>query len=418
VSKENEYRSLNAMQFMERSLHELDAELKKRGSALSILHGQAEAVLDTILKHTQVDAVFCNYDYTPFALSRDKKLEKVCAQYKVPFYQSHDLLLHAPEEVLKADGKPYTIFTPFYKKACTLPLQDVDLYHGGSLTPHVLEHSLDHRTIETLLAVEHNDSIQVRGGRTEGLYLLKKIKSLGDYKKNRDQLAAQTTHLSAHLKFGTLSVREVYAFIKDHISHAEVLLRQLYWRDFFTHIAYHFPRVFGHAFNERYDALQWNSTKEHFERWCTGTTGFPIVDAGMRQLNATGYMHNRARMIVASFLTKDLHIDWRWGERYFAQQLVDYDPAVNNGSWQWAASTGCDAQPYFRIFNPWLQQKKFDPECRYIQQWVAELKSVSPALIHTWYKESSPAIKNYPRPMVDHAVESAKAKAYYKHAGK
>ena len=192
------------------------------------------------------------------------------------------------------------------------------------------------------------------------------------------------------------------------------LIKQLYWRDFFTQVAYHSPFVFGQPFHEKYSKLPWSNSEKAFTAWCTGTTGFPIVDAGMRELNATGFMHNRVRMIVASFLTKDLHIDWRKGERYFAQQLVDYDPAVNNGNWQWCASTGCDAQPYFRIFNPWLQQKKFDPQCIYIKKWVPELQKILPLTIHTWYKEDSPPIKNYPRPMVDHGVESKKAKELYK----
>ncbi len=226
----------------------------------------------------------------------------------------------------------------------------------------------------------------------------------------RDIPSLKTTGLSAHNKFGTLSIRQVYDVF---VATAPDLARQLYWRDFYTHLAYHFPYVFKGAFNKKYDAVAWKNNKAWFERWCLGTTGFPIVDAGMRQLNATGYMHNRVRMIVASFLTKDLHIHWQWGERYFAQKLVDYDPAVNNGSWQWAASTGADAQPYFRIFNPWLQQKKFDEDARYIKTWVPELKKVSVPTIHAWYKQAEPLF-GYPLPMVDHAVQSAQAKELFK----
>ena len=192
------------------------------------------------------------------------------------------------------------------------------------------------------------------------------------------------------------------------------LLKQLYWRDFFTHVAHFSPHVFGHAFNQHYEHIKWQGNMHHFKRWCQGMTGFPIVDAGMRQLNATGWMHNRVRMIVASFLVKDLHIDWRMGEQYFAIKLVDYDPAVNNGNWQWAASTGCDAQPYFRIFNPWLQQQKFDPTCAYIKQWVPELAKLSPAHIHTWDKTAVQPAKPYPKPMVDHAVVSKEAIALFK----
>ena len=188
----------------------------------------------------------------------------------------------------------------------------------------------------------------------------------------------------------------------------------MYWRDFFTHIAFHFPHVFGTAFHEKFQKIIWPFNQKKFTAWCEGETGFPIVDAGMRELNATGYMHNRVRMIVGSFLTKDLHIDWRLGEKYFAEKLVDYDPAVNNGNWQWVASTGCDAQPYFRIFNPWLQQQKFDAECIYIKRWVPELDNLSPKSIHNLYKLNQNGPNQYPTPIVDHAIESQKAKTFYK----
>lgn len=196
-----------------------------------------------------------------------------------------------------------------------------------------------------------------------------------------------------------------------------MLIQQLFWRDFFTHVAYNSPYVFGEAFQQRFNNLNWSKSKKNFEAWCEGKTGFPIVDAGMRQMNKTGFMHNRPRMIVASFLTKDLHLNWLWGEKYFAQQLEDYDPCVNNGNWQWSASTGCDAQPYFRIFNPWTQQKKFDSDCTYIKEWVPELKNIDPKIIHSWHKESSPKIKGYPRPIVDHSEEQKLAKKFYKEAG-
>ncbi len=190
------------------------------------------------------------------------------------------------------------------------------------------------------------------------------------------------------------------------------MLRQLYWRDFFTHIAYHFPHVFGQPFLEKFANLRWDNNYDYFQAWCEDKTGFPIVDAGMRELNATGFMHNRLRMIVASFLVKDLHINWRWGERYFVQHLVDYDSCVNNGNWQWAASTGCDTQPYFRIFNPRLQQQKFDPDCQYIYRWIPELKGLSPKTIHKWDKKHHPC--DYRAPIIDHARESQITKARFK----
>jgi len=220
-----------------------------------------------------------------------------------------------------------------------------------------------------------------------------------------------TSNLSVYLKFGCCSIREAYNCIVQNFGPDHALLRQFYWRDFFSYIGWHFPHVFGHAFHHQYDKIIWRNDHREFQHWTDGTTGFPIVDAGMRQLNQTGMMHNRVRMIVASFLVKDLHISWRWGERYFAQHLLDYDPCLNNGNWQWAASTGCDAQPYLRIFNPWLQQQKFDPDCIYIKRWIPELRNFSSSIIHKWYYK--PLMGNYPEPMLDHTFRSQQAKTFY-----
>ena len=236
--------------------------------------------------------------------------------------------------------------------------------------------------------------------------VLKKLSSFDDYGKLRDFPAQDySTHLSPYLKFTACSPREVCR----HLDHDHELVRSLYWRDFFTGIAYFFPHVFKGCFHTQYDKLKWVNDKRAFKRWCEGTTGIPIVDAGMRQMNQTGFMHNRVRMIVGSFLVKDLHIDWRWGEKYFAQTLIDYDPAVNNGNWQWVASTGCDAQPYFRIFNPWSQQKKFDPDCDYIKKWVPELRDLSPKAIHEQYPTS-----DYPLPIAIHQTAAKEALRLYK----
>jgi len=224
-----------------------------------------------------------------------------------------------------------------------------------------------------------------------------------------------STYLSPYLKFTVCSPREVYEAICRHLSPHHELIRSLYWRDFFTSIAFFFPHVFMGAFHSKFDKLKWSYNRKAYQRWCEGSTGFPIVDAGMREMNETGFMHNRVRMIAASFLIKDLHIDWRWGEKYFAQTLIDYDPAVNNGNWQWAASTGSDAQPYFRIFNPWNQQKKFDPECTYIKKWIPELRDFPPKAIHAWYEEKHRAgCKKYPAPMTNHDKAAKEALHAYR----
>lgn len=415
VSDQNGYKSLKALRFLCESLSELSEAVSRAGGTLNIWYGQSEKVLSHILTNHDITSVHVNADYTPFSRDRDAILEKVCSQHNVSFTAHHDTLLVQPGTVATGSGQPFKVFTPFYKRALQetvpSPLTTIpdNLFSGtiaGATTTIPQE-------ITQQYATESESA--VASGRKAALKILKNADSFGRYKERRDLLAANaTTHLSAHHKFGTVSIREVHHAISQALGSAgEPLIRQLYWRDFFTHVAFSFPHVFGNAFNTQYNDIAWRNNEKEFEKWCTGTTGFPIVDAGMRELNETGYMHNRARMIVASFLTKDLHIDWRWGERYFAQKLVDYDPCVNNGSWQWAASTGCDAQPYFRIFNPWLQQKRFDPDARYIKRWVTELKTIRPEALHVLDQKPF-QIPNYPQPMCDHRTRAEQAKALFK----
>ncbi|MCD6039736.1 MAG: phrA [Gammaproteobacteria bacterium] len=408
----NPYKSDHCLQFMAHSLHELDRELKKKNSRLYLFYGIAENIVAQILHALNVKAVFINRDYTPFSQKRDQAIEKICRQLNVDFHTYADTLLHEPEEVLKSNDEPYTVFTYFSKKASELyvSIPHNNLYENYYQKPI----SFENKTLLAKLLEKNNPHRFVKGGRTEALSLLKEIKNLGNYSILRNLPALQkTTRLSAHNKFGTVSIREFYFAIMKNFGKKHILMTELQWRDFFTHIAFHYPRVFGKAFKNKYSNMTWSQNEKHFYAWCEGQTGFPIVDAGMRELNATGYMHNRIRMIVASFLTKDLHIDWRLGEKYFAQKLVDYDPAINNGNWQWAASTGCDAQPYFRIFNPWLQQKRFDPECLYIKRWIPELKIFSPQEICK-LNQIKITLTNYPAPIVDHTRESQKAKMRYK----
>lgn len=415
VGNSNQYRSNNALQFMIESLQELDEQLKKYDAKLYLFSGKAEEAVKNLIKQERIDAVFCNKDYTPFSIKRDEEIEHACIKEHVAFQSFHDALLIYPEEVTTADGTPYSIFTAFFKKAftkqklrCILKIQSSIWYTN----PISIE---EQKSIYKQILPKLNVSIAERGGRSTALKIVRNLNAFKDYAKTHDYPNKKTTHLSAHNKFGTISIRELFQAIQKKLGISHPLIRQLFWRDFFIYVAYHAPSVFGSAYKEKYNNIAWENDKKKFKAWCEGKTGFPIVDAGMRELNKTGFMHNRVRMIVGSFLVKDLHIDWRWGEKYFAQKLVDYDPAVNNGNWQWVASTGCDAQPYFRIFNPWLQQKKFDPACAYIKTWIPELKKTDPKIIHTWFKETSKK-KNYPRPIVAHDLESKNAKALYRSA--
>lgn len=409
--EKHKYRSMPGLQFLIGSLKDLQGQLKKKKGKLFIYSGIAEEVVAELIDSEEIEAVFLNRDYTPFSKKRDLKIEKACKTKKIEFFPCNDLLLNEPDAALKADGTPYVVFTPFFRNASEIPVQKPKRTTALNYCVSSEKKSIDN--LEQFLP-ESLEHILLQGGRAECKEMFTGLKRLDRYDEIRDFPAESgTTNFSAHLKFGTCSVREIYYGIEKRLGEGHPLLRQLYWRDFFTHIAFHFPHVFEGAFRKEYNALEWANNKKWFRHWCEGKTGFPIVDAGMRELNSTGYMHNRVRMVVASFLVKDLHIDWRKGEQYFATKLIDYDPAVNNGNWQWAASTGCDAQPYFRIFNPWRQQERFDPECKYIKKWIPELESLSPKEIHKLEKSAQPPLSSYPAPIVHHSEQTDEAREMF-----
>jgi deoxyribodipyrimidine photo-lyase len=364
------------MTFLAHALEQLDEEIASYGGRLLILGGDPVGALEKLLSQHSVDAVFSNRDYTPWARGRDNKLKAVCDRAGVRFESYADQLLNEPESVSKADGKPYTVFTPYYKRAKVHAVSRPELHaafkfstsSGDSLQGSFLGHYL-------------SDSF--KKGSLSVTDALGRIETLSEYEQTKDLPGtAGTSRMSAMLRFGLCSVREVYQTVKASHGHEHALIRQLYWRDFYFQIGFHFPRVYRSAFREKYNQLVWDHNPEGLRAWQEGRTGFPLIDAGMRELLATGYMHNRVRMVVASFLTKNLHIDWREGEAHFAKHLIDFDPALNNGNWQWSASTGCDAQPYFRVFSPWRQQARFDKDCSYIKQWLPELRELSAKEIH------------------------------------
>ncbi|MGR9043785.1 MAG: cryptochrome/photolyase family protein [Gammaproteobacteria bacterium] len=404
--KPHPYQSRPGLRFMLQSLCDLELQLQQVGGCLTLFEAAPDQVIEQLFDRHQIEAVFVNRDYTPFSRRRDQNLAQVCARLGISWHVFPDALLNEPEQVVKNDNTPYRVFTAFYKRARQFPVA----------IPMILaDRNFSDVDGDRVSLTSDQAPGELAGGRKQALDILDRLALYRDYEHIRDYPAEDgTSRLSPHLKFGTCSVREAYYGVVERLGSEHPLLRQLYWRDFFTHIAYHFPTVFGHAFLDKFDALPWDNDPVLFQAWCEGRTGFPIVDAGMRELNSTGFMHNRVRMITASFLVKDLHIDWRWGERYFAQHLVDYDPCVNNGNWQWVASTGCDAQPYFRIFNPWAQQRKFDPDCRYITRWIPELKQWPVETIQHWDQQYVGG--DYPAPIADHAKEVRIAKGRFKSA--
>jgi deoxyribodipyrimidine photo-lyase len=315
--------------------------------------------------------------------------------------------------MLKNNGEPYTVYTPFknngYKQKIDKP---------SKMTPKNLTKSNKLSTVD-YINYKINNKILVNGGRKNGKKQLDQIKNQKKYNTNRNTLSIKTSLLSAYIKFGCLSIREVYWEIKDTLGSSNSLISQLFWREFYFYIAYYFPQVLkGKNYNEKYDGIEWTKNKNNFENWCNGQTGYPVVDAGMRELNETGYMHNRARLITSNFLNRMLGMDWRLGEKYFAKMLTDYDPSVNNGNWQWIASTGVDPKPYFqRLFNPIIQSEKFDKNCEYILKWVPELKDVPIKDIHKWeskYKNYDYKKMGYFKPIVEYKKARAESVKMYR----
>jgi deoxyribodipyrimidine photo-lyase len=422
---QNSYKSNNALQFMVESIIDLEQQLLTIKSndnnnsrcKLYLFYGEAEKMIEQLIQNSEIDAIFSNRDYTPFSKSRDNTIKQVCDRYGVSFSQFADYLLTEPRLVLDNKGYPFKVFGHFYKKVITNQIRAPQKYNWNEgnnnfFTQPINSEIFGKQDFYNKIIKKPNESLYVHGGRTNCIKILANLHKFKDYETQRHYPSRScTTDLSAHIKFGTCSVREVFYAVREQLGIEHALIRQLYWRDFFTYIAYHFPYVFGAPFNRKYEnKMKWSSDASLFRAWCNGLTGFPIVDAGMRQLNGTGYIPNKIRMIVATFLIKDLHIDWRWGEKYFAQKLVDYDPCVNNGSWQWVASIGCNRQHHFRIINPWIQQKKFDPECEYIKKWVVELQDIPADSIHNLNKQRPmDLVTEYPFPIVNHSEALAAA---------
>lgn len=373
--------------FITAALGELNKKLMAAGSSLKVLHGTPETAFQKILGEYEIKAVFTNRDYEPYAIARDEKIAGLLRNSGIPFHTFRDQVIFEKNEVHKSDGTPYTVFTPFsraWKKQLTpqhTATFDTAKYSGNFLKtspaaiPRPEEIGFNDTATVSPVPVINSDIIR-------NYHLTRDIPSLEG-----------TTRLGVHLRFGTVSIRSL---ARTALDLNETWLNELIWREFFMSILWHFPHVTDKSFRPKYDAILWRNNEEEFARWCGGMTGYPIVDAGMRELNATGFMHNRVRMITASFLAKHLLIDWRWGEAYFAGRLLDYELSSNNGNWQWAAGTGCDAAPYFRIFNPAEQTRKFDSGLAYVHRWVPELNS-----------------RSYPLPVVDHAMARERALATY-----
>jgi len=413
VTDKNKFKSDNSVQFMIESLDDLRENIKKQGGHLNCYYGENNIIIKKLIKKWNIDAVFFNWDITPYAKKRDSSIEKLCKSLKVEYVTAQDYYLYEPGSIKSGSDEPYTKFTPYYNKVLpTKVLKPVNLrkYKFANEKDGNIE------LVDAYLKfTEPNPDILVNGGREYGEKIINNLSAFKNYGKTRNNLDQHTTLLSAYLKYGNVSVRETYDKMVSKLGKRSDLLRQLIWREFYAQLLFSNPQVLGNPLKPKYDKINWVSNTSHLNAWKKGLTGFPIVDAGMRELNATGYMHNRSRLITASFLIKTLLIDWEDGEKYYATQLTDYDPASNNGNWQWVASSGADAQPYFRIFNPWSQSEKHDKDAEYIKKWIPELESVPAKDIHKWDEvyEKYSDIK-YPKPIVNYDEQRKKALAMYK----
>lgn len=380
------------VQFIYETVAELKEELQQRGSDLLIRHGKPIDVWGELLKKHPATGLFTNHDYEPSANKRDADVAKLCRSLGVKYSSFKDQVIFEKNEIVTEARKPYTVYTPYKKKW----LAGVSEFYLKSYPNKLYQQNFAKvKKPEPMLSLA---KIGFQKTDFEFPSLELKVKTLKNYEKDRDYPALEggTSHLGLHLRFGTLSVREL---AREGQKFSQVWLSELVWRDFFMQILHHFPIVENRSFRPEYEKVAWRKSKSDFERWCEGMTGYPLVDAGMRELNATGYMHNRVRMVTASFLTKHLLVHWYDGERYFARRLLDYDLAANNGNWQWAAGTGCDAAPYFRIFNPQAQLERFDKNGEYVRKWVPEFGT-----------------SRYPKPIVDHTFARQRALDAFKTA--
>ena len=378
--KNNIYKSDNAIQFIIESLKDLDKQFKKFNSRLHIFFGDNLEILNKINAISKINKIYFNKDYSKYAKKRDQIISK---HYNTEIYE--DYLLHNMGTLLKKDGSMYKVFTPFYNNSKKYDIEKPNRFNFNKNMFIKQKFTFEIKLNDIGKYYNFNKNIFLKGGRLEAINRLNSV-NLNNYNLTRNTPSKETSYLSSYIKFGCVSIREVYFQFKQKYSSDNQIFSQLYWREFYYYVINYNPDILSKPFNKKYSKIKWDNNKNYLQAWKDGNTGFPFVDAFMRQLNETGYMPNRGRLLVSNFLIKLLLIDWKQGEKYFAQKLIDYDPAVNNGNWQWVSGTGVDYQPSFRILNPWTQIQKYDPECEYIKKWLPELKNISKKEIINWYK--------------------------------
>lgn len=413
----------NRQQFLCGCLESLSKNLETIDGRLIIREGEAISELEKLVTETGATAIYFNRDPDPFGKAVEQKLSELCEKLGIECCGHDDLSLHTPNEIFTGSDKPYKVFTPYFNNWIArdkpAPLPKAESLHTPAGIDSMALPTIAHWGLEKPTADLPEPG--ERAARRRMKHAVSEI--IREYSELRDRPAAEaTSRLSQDLRHGLLSIRTLYAQVEEEYKDARggpresiaIYIKELAWREFYFAVLHHFPHVLQHEFNEDWKNLPWDEPNENFEKWKAGETGFPIVDAGMRQLLGTGFMHNRVRMITAMFLTKDLHIDWKLGESYFMQHLTDGEIASNNGGWQWSAGTGADAAPYFRIQNPWSQTAKHDPEGEYIKRWIPELAAVDPKKFQSPPENGTPLAENYPLPCVDHKTERERTLAIFK----
>lgn len=447
IGNKNNYKSNNSIQFMIESIFDLKKEIEKKKGELLFFYGKNDKIISKLISLYELNVVVYNKDYTPYAVYRDNIITDICSANNVEIYEYHDYCLYEPCKIININGSVYKKFTPFYEKVIEIKVNKPKYVKNmtgilKSADKKKIKCQTSLETIKRKILIE-NEKIIVNGGREKGIQqLVQSLETQENYEKTRNYLRINTSILSPYLKFGCISVREVYYFFLKNFGKKSEIMRQLIWRDFYMHIMYSYPAVLNGSLNHEYYSkngklfikynpktstieepqnynkqFEWDNNEIIFKKWCNGETGFPIVDACMKQLNETGWMHNRGRLIVSGFLIKILLIDWRFGELYFSKKLIDYDIASNNGNWQWMSSSGITSTPYYQILNPWVQSEKFDKNGEFIKKWIPELKEVNSCHLHKWNEWfSSPKYKSidYPSPIVDFNKQKEKYIKLYK----
>ena len=376
--------------FISKQLENIQIKLKSKGKSLAVFYGKPLHIFEKLISENNISTVYTNHDYEPYARKRDKEIYKLLKNHNIAFKTTKDQVIFEKDEIIKDDGSPYVVFTPYSKKW-------KDKLHNDFLKKYPSENYLNKIENHDYPFLSLNDiGFKASTIKIPAYNISSQLIEEYEQKRNFPSIDG-TSHLGIHLRFGTVSIREMVLQAKQ--SKNDTFLNELIWREFFMQILWHFPHTIKDSFKPKYDEIKWNNNEDDFKKWCEGKTGYPFVDAGMRELNSTGHMHNRVRMIVASFLCKHLLIDWRWGEAYFAEKLLDYEQSSNVGNWQWAAGSGVDAAPYFRIFNPSEQIKKFDNDWKYIRKWIPEIET-----------------SKYPQPIIEHKYARERCLNTYKSA--